>query len=104
MPKIQWERLPREKWAHLRDRAKERKISQEDLFELAEWKAQDPEVPDGDWYKDSRAKMGPRDFFAVDIVLTSELPQRHQFPAPPSREFKACYCANIIRQRGYQSS
>jgi len=26
--------------------------SQEDLFELAEWKAQDPDVPDGDWYED----------------------------------------------------
>ncbi len=52
MPKIQWERLPREKWAHLRDRAKERRISEEDLFELAEWKAQDPEVPDGTWYND----------------------------------------------------
>jgi hypothetical protein len=52
MPKIQWERLPREKWAHLRDRAKERQISEEDLFELAEWKAQDPDVPDGDWFKD----------------------------------------------------
>jgi hypothetical protein len=50
MPKIRWERLPREKWAHLRDRAKERKISEEDLFELAEWKAQDPDVPDGDWF------------------------------------------------------
>jgi hypothetical protein len=52
MPKIQWERLPREKWAHLRDRAKERKVSENDLFELAEWKAQNPDVPDGDWYKD----------------------------------------------------
>jgi hypothetical protein len=52
MPKIQWEGLPREKWAHLRERAKERKISQADLFELAEWKAQDPEVPEGEWYKD----------------------------------------------------
>jgi hypothetical protein len=52
MPKIQWERLPREKWAHLRDRAKERRISEEDLFELAEWKAQDPDVPDGEWFKD----------------------------------------------------
>src|SRR5258708_12063104 len=51
MPKIEWERLPREKWAHLRRRAKERKISEGDLFQLAEWKAQDPEVPDGDWYK-----------------------------------------------------
>ena len=52
MPKIQWESLPREKWAHLRDRAKERKISADDLFALAEWKAEDPDVPDGAWYKD----------------------------------------------------
>ena len=52
MPKIQWERLPREKWAHLRDRAKERQISLEDLFALAEWKAEDPDVPDGDCFKD----------------------------------------------------
>ena len=52
MPKIQWERLPREKWAHLRDRAKERRISERGLFELAEWKAMDPDVPNGDWYKD----------------------------------------------------
>ena len=52
MPKIQWEQLPRDKWAHLRDRARERRISEQDLFELAEWKAQDPDVPDGDWYKD----------------------------------------------------
>jgi hypothetical protein len=52
MPKIQWERLPREKWAHLRDRAKDRRISEDDLFKLAEWKAQDPDVPDGDWFKD----------------------------------------------------
>jgi hypothetical protein len=34
------------------NRAKERQISKEDLFELAEWKAQDPDVPDGDWFKD----------------------------------------------------
>ena len=41
-----------EKWAHLRDCARERRVSEDDLFELAEWKAQDPDVPDGDWYKD----------------------------------------------------
>jgi hypothetical protein len=51
MPKIQWERLPSEKWSHLRERAKERQISERDLFELAEWKLQDPDVADGDWYK-----------------------------------------------------
>lgn len=52
MPKIQWEHLPREKWAHLRNRAQQRRISEQDLFALAEWKSQDPDVPDGDWYKD----------------------------------------------------
>jgi hypothetical protein len=52
MPKVQWEELPAQKWAHLRDRAGERKISANDLFKLAQWKAQDPDVPDGDWYKD----------------------------------------------------
>lgn len=52
MPKIQWERLPRAKWAHLRERARQRLISQEDLFALAEWKAQDPDAPEGDWCKD----------------------------------------------------
>lgn len=52
MPEIQWERLPREKWVHLRDRAKERQISEKDLLDLADWKDQDPDVPDGAWYKD----------------------------------------------------
>jgi hypothetical protein len=46
MPKIQWERLPREKRSHVRERAKERQISEQNLFELAEWKMQDPDVPD----------------------------------------------------------
>jgi hypothetical protein len=52
MPKIQWEKLPREKWAHLRDRARERSVSEDDLYELAKWKAEEPDVPDGEWYKD----------------------------------------------------
>jgi hypothetical protein len=30
----------------------ERKVSQNDLFALAEWKARDPDVPDGAWFKD----------------------------------------------------
>ena len=36
----------------LRDCAKERKVSWEDLLALADWKEQDPDVPDGEWYKD----------------------------------------------------
>ena len=42
MPRLQWERLPREKWAHLRDRARDRQFSQDDLFALSEWNATDP--------------------------------------------------------------
>jgi hypothetical protein len=57
MPRIQWDRLPREKWAHLRDRAKERMISHEDLLALAAWKAEDPDVPDGDWYKTTQRRI-----------------------------------------------
>src|SRR5271167_297683 len=45
MPKIQWERLPREKWAHLRDRAKEREISEEDLFERRRGRPKIPTCP-----------------------------------------------------------
>jgi hypothetical protein len=52
MPRIQWEQLPLEKWAHLLDRARERRISETDLLELKKWKASDPDVPDGEWYKD----------------------------------------------------
>jgi len=47
-----WESLPREKRAHLRKRAVEREISEQDLLALAEWMAQDPDVPEGDWCKD----------------------------------------------------
>ena len=52
MPRIQWEKLPRERWQHLRERAAERRISEEDLYALLQWKEEDPDVPDGDWYKD----------------------------------------------------
>ena len=37
---------------HLFDRAKERKISMEDLFALEEWRKHSPAAPEGRWYKD----------------------------------------------------
>ena len=76
MPKIQWERLPRQKWAHLRDRAKERQVSEKDLFELAEWKRQDPDVPDGDWYKD---------FGTFKICGTGRYPSTFLLAGQPAR-------------------
>jgi len=52
VPKIQWLDLPTELRQHLFDRAKERKITVEDLFALEEWRKRSPEVPKGAWYKD----------------------------------------------------
>jgi hypothetical protein len=52
MPKIKWLGLPPQLLAHLFDRAKERKITMEDLFALEEWRRHSPDVPEGPWYKD----------------------------------------------------
>jgi hypothetical protein len=52
MPKIKWLDLPAPLLEHLFDRAKERKITMEDLFALEEWRKHSPDVPEGRWYKD----------------------------------------------------
>jgi hypothetical protein len=52
MPKIEWRDLPAELLQHLFDRAKERGITKEDLFALAERRKHPPDVPEGHWYKD----------------------------------------------------
>jgi hypothetical protein len=79
MPRIQWEGLPRGKWAHLRIRAKERKISEEDLFALAEWKATDPDVPDGDWYKDfGTFKLCGRGKFPSTFLMAGQAAKGHR--------------------------
>jgi hypothetical protein len=52
MPKIQWSNLAPELRDHLFERARERKISIEDLFKLKLWRETEPDAPDGPWYKD----------------------------------------------------
>ncbi len=52
MPKIQWNNLPSDLRDHLFERARERKISIEDLFKLKLWRETEPHAPDGLWYKD----------------------------------------------------
>ena len=42
MPKIQWERLRREKWSHLRERAKERQISK---VICSNWRSGNRKIP-----------------------------------------------------------
>jgi hypothetical protein len=53
MPRIaRWKELPPSLRDHLAERMSQRAISLGDLNQLRVWIASEPEVPDGDWYKD----------------------------------------------------
>lgn len=52
MPKIEWFELPPDLRDHLFERARERKISIEDLYRLKLWRESGPDAPEGRWYKD----------------------------------------------------
>ena len=52
MPKIQWADLPLPLRQHLFDRLEQRQITVEDLYQLKLWRESDPDVPEGEWYKD----------------------------------------------------
>jgi hypothetical protein len=53
MPRIEsWDKLPSNVRQHLIDRMRERAIGIADLNQLRLWIATQPEVPEGDWYKD----------------------------------------------------
>lgn len=69
------------------NRARERKISADDLFDLAEWKAQDPGVPEGDWYKDFGAfKLCGKGKFPSAFLMAGQAAHGKRLPwglAPP---------------------
>jgi hypothetical protein len=53
MPKIaRWADLLPNVRQHLVDRMRDRAITLEDLNQLRLWIASEPEVPEGEWYKD----------------------------------------------------
>jgi hypothetical protein len=53
MPRIgTWDKLPRGIRQHLIDRMRDRAITIADLNQLRLWIESNPEVPEGDWYKD----------------------------------------------------
>lgn len=53
MPNIaNWAQLPGAVRQHLVDRMRDRTISLTDLNQLRLWIESEPEVPEGDWYKD----------------------------------------------------
>jgi hypothetical protein len=53
MPKIEiWDNFPLGVRRHLIDRMRDRAITVGDLNQLRLWIESEPEVPEGDWYKD----------------------------------------------------
>jgi len=53
MPKIErWQNLPESVRQHLVDRMRDSDISVADLNQLRLWIETQPEVPEGEWYKD----------------------------------------------------
>ena len=53
MPKIKkWGKLPAAVRQHLAERMRDRAINIADLNQLRLWIESQPEVPEGDWYKD----------------------------------------------------
>ncbi len=53
MPRIaRWDQLPYNVRSHLIERMRDRAINLVDLNQLRVWIDSQPEVPDGDWYKD----------------------------------------------------
>lgn len=52
MPTIQWWALPSRVKEHLRDRARVREVSVDELNALLTWIKSNPDVPAGTWCKD----------------------------------------------------
>jgi hypothetical protein len=53
MPKIEtWDKFPLRIRQHLIDRMHDRAISIADLNQLRQWVSSNPEVPEGEWFKD----------------------------------------------------
>ncbi len=52
MPKVRRENVPPALFQHLLDRIRSRRISSDQLRELAAWLDTEPEVPGGEWYKE----------------------------------------------------
>jgi len=74
MPRIEsWDNLPANVRQHIIDRMHERTISIADLNQLRLWIAAQPEVPDGDWYKDFGSfKICGRGSYPKTFLLRSQ--------------------------------
>jgi len=75
MPRIaRWKDLPAGAREHLTERMNERAISLADLNQLRIWIESEPEVPEGDWYKDFGSfKICGRGAHAKTFLLATQV-------------------------------
>ena len=77
MPRIaRWDNLPEGVRQHLIDRMRDRAISIADLNQLRLWIESQPEVPDGDWY---------RNFGSFKICARGSYPKTFLLPGQPAK-------------------
>jgi len=77
MPRIaRWDNLPEGVRQRLIDRMRDRAISIADLSQLRLWIESQPEVPDGDWYKD---------FGSFKICGRGSYPKTFLLPGQPAK-------------------
>ena len=80
MPKIQqWAKFPEALRRHLIERMSDRSITLTDLNQLRLWVETNPEVPEGDWYKD---------FGSFKLCGEGPYPKTFLLPGQPARGTK----------------
>ncbi len=76
MPKVRRQNVPPGVFHHLLRRIQERKIPAEQLQLLAKWLDEEPEVPNGQWYKVfPRMTVCGEDELVKTILLPSQAPK-----------------------------
>ncbi len=77
MPKIErWDNLPEGICQHLIERMRDRAISLADLNQLRLWIESQPEVPEGDWYKDFGSfKICGQGSYPKTFLLRGQVPR-----------------------------
>jgi len=77
MPKLeQWANFPKKLRQHLIQRMADRSITIEDLNQLRLWVESNPEVPEGEWYKD---------FGSFKVCGEGSFPKTFFLPGQPAR-------------------
>jgi hypothetical protein len=77
MPKVEvWARFPAPLQRHFIQRMRERSISLTDLNALRIWMETEPDVPEGEWYKD---------FGSFKICGAGAFPKTFLLPGQPAR-------------------